>query len=627
MLQPKNLKKTQNYFWKSFSWLDFLVLTLLVILSVTIGYTSFPPSFANKWKILTSVILILVSSVVLIKSPKYDCRLYVLLFRAIKYLFSVKKYNHKAYSPKLLNPYKEIIENKYVKTKQLKTGTKYFGVLKFQGKSPWNEDIEDRESFLNKFNEWLDISEYHLTLIRKKELADYTKNFESLKLNKRKKLNSLRNKNVNKNIINNYKEYYKSIEEDLELLDTELLVDTYYVALYAKDILELKKIISNAIASFNSMDIEANLIEGLDLLKFLASISLKTLDEEAATTYLNELEISSRETLINKDNEIYVSLSLKEKFKEFFKFLKGNLKKNKIIQDQTYKKSKITLDNLLTSDTTFKRNYFIKDNRYYSIHTISELPLNIDDGWAINLFDNDATIVWNLGIFNEDTQASLLDKSGKRMVDNKALVKSKYFRASSNLQLEALEYLQSQLQENKNLLMNSSLMIINEGNTLKELRVAENKVITNAKRAKLIINSVPFKQFEALAQACLIPTDNLHEAIPMSSYNIAHGWPFENENSNDNNAFILGATASTGEPIIFDQFYKKSARRVNYNMFTVGSSGKGKSTDVKKAIVGHLGANNKVYIIDPQNEYTKLGNKFNATMIDLGLGHKTLINP
>ncbi|WP_430003895.1 hypothetical protein, partial [Mycoplasmopsis bovis] len=59
----------------------------------------------------------------------------------------------------------------------------------------------------------------------------------------------------------------------------------------------------------------------------------------------------------------------------------------------------------------------------------------------------------------------------------------------------------------------------------------------------------------------------------------------------------------------------------------ISSSGKGKSTDVKKAILGHLAHNNKVYIIDPQNEYSKLGNNFGTTLIDLGLGHKTIINP
>lgn len=627
MLQPKNLKKTQNYFWKSFSWLDFLVVCIVIILSVTIGYTVFPPNYPKKWSLILSILLILAFSTILIKSNKYDCRLYILFFRMIKYLFSVKKYNKNQYSPKLLVPYKAIIENKFIKTKQLKAGSKYIDILRFQGKSPWNEDSEDREVFLNKFTELLDTSDYHLTFIRKKELADYRQNFECLKKNKKRKLATLAANKSAKSVVKSYKTYYEYVNNDLELLDTELLVDTYYIAVYAKDLLELKKMVLNTIANFNAMDIESELIEGLELLKFLASVSLKTLDEEEAIKYLEyQMNNNQRDSFNAKDDHIFETLTFREKVKEFFKFLKSNFKKKPISKEIKTNKPK-TLDELLSSDTVFKRNYFIKDGKYYSIHTISELPLNLSEGWAISLFDNDATIVWNMGIFNEASQAALLDKSGKRMSDNKTLIKSNYFRASSSLQIEALEYLQSQLQENKNLLMNSSLMIINEANSLKELRKAESKVLTTAKRAKLNINTVPFKQFEALAQACLITSDNLHEAIPMSSYNISHGWAFENETNNDNNAFILGSTASTGEPIIFDQFYKKSARRVNYNMFTVGSSGKGKSTDVKKAILGHLAHNNKVYIIDPQNEYSKLGNNFGATLIDLGLGHKTIINP
>ncbi|WP_243728291.1 Mbov_0397 family ICE element conjugal transfer ATPase [Mycoplasma capricolum] len=113
----------------------------------------------------------------------------------------------------------------------------------------------------------------------------------------------------------------------------------------------------------------------------------------------------------------------------------------------------------------------------------------------------------------------------------------------------------------------------------------------------------------------------------MSSYNIAYGWAFENEENNDNNMFILGESDSTGEPIIFNQFYKSNSIRSNYNVFTVGSSGKGKSTDVKKAILANLAQNNRVYIIDPQNEYSTLGREFGASLIDLGLGHNTVINP
>lgn len=42
----------------------------------------------------------------------------------------------------------------------------------------------------------------------------------------------------------------------------------------------------NIIVNFNVMDIESELIEGLELLKFLVFVSLKFLDEEEVIRYL-----------------------------------------------------------------------------------------------------------------------------------------------------------------------------------------------------------------------------------------------------------------------------------------------------------------------------------------------------
>lgn len=70
------------------------------------------------------------------------------------------------------------------------------------------------------------------------------------------------------------------------MLDIELLVDIYYIVLYVKDFLEFKKMVFNIIVNFNVMDIESELIEGLELLKFLVFVSLKFLDEEEVIRYL-----------------------------------------------------------------------------------------------------------------------------------------------------------------------------------------------------------------------------------------------------------------------------------------------------------------------------------------------------
>jgi putative membrane protein len=126
-------------------------------------------------------------------------------------------------------------------------------------------------------------------------------------------------------------------------------------------------------------------------------------------------------------------------------------------------------------------------------------------------------------VFNESSQAALLDKTSKKTMDNNALVKSKYFQKAGSLQLEAIEYLENQLQIDKNVLMNSSLMIMNKADSLEELRKIEAKNFSLCKKSKIILNPVPFKQFEAFSNSCLIPTDNLKESIAISSYNVAHG--------------------------------------------------------------------------------------------------------
>ncbi|WP_434324199.1 hypothetical protein [Mycoplasma capricolum] len=94
MLQPKNIKKTQNLFLKNFTWLDFAVVIIIIILSALIGYTILPINVSRIYKFILSFIIGSILSILLIKSNKYSCRYYILVIRMIKYLFSVKNYDN-----------------------------------------------------------------------------------------------------------------------------------------------------------------------------------------------------------------------------------------------------------------------------------------------------------------------------------------------------------------------------------------------------------------------------------------------------------------------------------------------------------------------------------------------------
>ncbi|VEU78250.1 conjugal transfer ATP-binding protein TraC [Mycoplasmopsis columbinasalis] len=375
------------------------------------------------------------------------------------------------------------------------------------------------------------------------------------------------------------------------------------------------------------MDCDPELLSEMKLLKFLAKLNNVELDKELAQKYLeqqNKVDNSqlTRKTTSNQNLHIHRDPILK--IKNFF----THKNEKNINQEKPSFTNKIKLETLLKpKKVIFKSNYFIKDDNYYSIQTVSELPIKLSDGWAYDLFQNENQIVWNLGAYTVEAQAYLLDKSTKATIDNSFLIRSKYNRKSSSLQLESIEYLENQLQVDGNVLFDSHFMIINKANSLRELRQNENKMLLNCKKAKIQLNFLPFRQFEAYAQSCLITTNNLNEPIQMSSHNVAYGWPFENESQNDGNTSIIGTTMNTAEPIIVDRFYKKSQRRTNYNWFTVGSSGKGKSTQKSKQIIDLLAENTNVYIIDLQNEYKDIGKKFGATLIDLGAGVQTCINP
>ncbi|MCR8966566.1 Mbov_0397 family ICE element conjugal transfer ATPase [Mycoplasma zalophidermidis] len=624
MLQPKNIKKTKLKVFKNFDWIDFVVLLACVISSIFLTQSVLPKKMNPYFKILIWFLTFGVFSVLLIKIRKYDVRLYRLLIRMICYIFKTKKYN-KRNSTKNLIPYAEMLEDRYIKTKMLRGGVKYFSVLKFKGKTPWSEEESDRESFLAKFIDVLDNTKIQISFVRQKELIDYSKNFEALKTNLDQKMQYLKLNNASAEVIENYTNLYEEKFLDFETLDKEIMLDTYYVVLYERRLSELQKNIDMVYQYMNSMELEPRLLKSADLVRFLARLNDKELDEELLKKYIDQQQLKTNGLRRNyRDEEEILSNDWILRFK---KWLLSKSKKHK--NDNSSSKTKlISLDELLRADNVvFKANYFIKDGLYYSIQTVNELPLRLQDGWNSELLNNDSVIVWNLGAISTEAQAHLLDSVAKKNIDNSAVINSKFQRKSNNLQLEAMEYLQDQLLIDGNNLFDSHFMIINKASSLKELKMIESKNYHAAVKARIYLTSLPFRQFEAYAQSCLITTNNLKEAVQISSFNAAYGWSFENEFHNDGNISILGTTISTGEPIIVDRFYKKDAKRTNYNWMTVGTSGTGKSSSKSKSIVDELAQNRNVYVIDLENEYKYLAKKFGGTIFNIGNSGKTTLNP
>ncbi len=73
--------------------------------------------------------------------------------------------------------------------------------------------------------------------------------------------------------------------------------------------------------------------------------------------------------------------------------------------------------------------------------------------------------------------------------------------------------------------------------------------------------------------------------------------------------------------------YLDDKKTLNQNMFVIGTSGVGKTTYLKRKIINLIAQGKKIYIIDPENEYTNIVNYFGGTVIHLSSVSETIINP
>ena len=72
---------------------------------------------------------------------------------------------------------------------------------------------------------------------------------------------------------------------------------------------------------------------------------------------------------------------------------------------------------------------------------------------------------------------------------------------------------------------------------------------------------------------------------------------------------------------MFINFFQRDRERVNSNTVIIGKSGSGKSYATKTILAQLAAENSKIFILDPENEYSKLALNMNGKVIDVGSAH------
>lgn len=139
------------------------------------------------------------------------------------------------------------------------------------------------------------------------------------------------------------------------------------------------------------------------------------------------------------------------------------------------------------------------------------------------------------------------------------------------------------------------------------------------------LNHMEFEQTIAFIGGQISGYDPLAKkgrGIPSNT--IAAMYPWVYAHVNDAHGIKLGT--SEGVPVMID-FFRRDSERVNSNMVIVGKSGSGKSYATKSLLANLAADDAKIFVLDPENEYTEMAANLHGKFINVGNATQGRLNP
>ena len=266
----------------------------------------------------------------------------------------------------------------------------------------------------------------------------------------------------------------------------------------------------------------------------------------------------------------------------------------------------------------FQAARMLINNKPYRQFVITDYPLEVGNAWGAPFFLLDRTKV--VTKFKPVDRFKAEEKIDKGIMEMEAKL---YSTGRSSKQIENathLETLRILLQQLKN--NNEQLYDVNTFITCEE--PARKDVRTRLRQEGFKYSEMFGRQIDAFISSNISMRDNINEFkrhIPTTS--LAAIYPFISGAVQDPNGIYIGHN----EYPVFLDFFARNRERVNSNMMVIGKSGSGKSYATKTLLANFAADNTKIFILDPENEYTDLAFNVKGKVIDVGSNSMGIINP
>lgn len=279
----------------------------------------------------------------------------------------------------------------------------------------------------------------------------------------------------------------------------------------------------------------------------------------------------------------------------------------------------------IPEEIVFKTSKTVIDGKNYSNFAITDYPISVPNAWAWPFFHLGSTkVVVNLTPVQKDKAERTIDRS---IVELEGRMRST-FKSSKQIDLK------SQHDTLTDLL--SDLKIGNEDLFDMHIHIMCAESVKKEVRAILKQNGFKYsemfgRQVEAFIGTNISKIDKDVESIrSIQTTSIAAMFPFISNTLQDAKGFYVGYNAY---PVFIDFFVNMDKdnplhdERVNANMIVIGKSGSGKSYATKTLLANLAADNTRIFILDPEKEYTDLTRNLGGKYIDVGSSVHGILNP
>ncbi len=266
----------------------------------------------------------------------------------------------------------------------------------------------------------------------------------------------------------------------------------------------------------------------------------------------------------------------------------------------------------------FKTTKTIIDKQSYRSFIIKDYPTEVGNAWGAPLFSIDNTnVVVNFKPIPKAVAEKKIDKS---IIEMQTRVFGNY-KSSEKVDLEmqynSLNELLLMLKANNEQLFEVNAHLVCEEFVKKEVRAI-------LKQYGFKYSEMFGRQVDSFISRNISALDTIKDFkrdIPTTS--LAAIFPFISSALIDEKGIYIG---DNQYPVFLDLF-KRDNERANSNVMIIGKSGGGKSYATKTLLTNLACDNTKVFILDPEDEYTPLTKNMKGNILDVGSSIKGRFNP